>query len=246
MAAIIFVILAIIFAVYGTAVFMVGSGTLFFMVWYVLAALAAIAAWLAYSGVGHQAPAPLKATVYVLGCIVLAAIIISSAFVVSGMDSKTKRADYDYLVVLGAQVYSDSPSAVLQYRLDEAYRYLMLHPATQVIVCGGQGYNEPLPEARVMASYLEARGITKDRIIIEDTSLSTKENLTNAQKLVPGLADKAIGIVTNNFHVFRSTLLAKNLGFSNAQGVPAYSTPFYLPNNVFRESLALIKMVLIP
>ena len=42
---------------------------------------------------------------------------------------------------------------------------------------GGQGYNEPCTEAQAMADYMEAAGIEKDRLILEDESKTTEQNI---------------------------------------------------------------------
>ena len=52
-----------------------------------------------------------------------------------------------------------------------------------------------------------------------------------------------VGIVTNDYHVFRSLALAKKQGIVHVCGIAAGATPWYLPNNMARESFALIKDV---
>lgn len=63
-------------------------------------------------------------------------------------------AELDYLIVLGAQMKTGGPSKALQYRLDEACRYLDENPGIKVIVSGGQGTDEPVSEAQGMYDYL--------------------------------------------------------------------------------------------
>lgn len=88
----------------------------------------------------------------------------------------------DYIIVLGAQVKESGPSVVLRYRLDRAVSYLKENDNTLVIVSGGKGINEPATEASVMKEYLINEGINEERIIIEDKSNTTKENLINSKK----------------------------------------------------------------
>ena len=83
--------------------------------------------------------------------------------------------------------------------------------ATLVVVSGGKGSNEPVSEAQGMFDYLVAKGIAPERIVMEDKSTNTKENLEFSQKLIPEAA--SVGIVTNNFHVYRGTRLAVKQGF---------------------------------
>ena len=111
------------------------------------------------------------------------------------------KANLDYIIVLGAQVYSSGPSPVLRYRLDAAVDYLNENPETICIVSGGQGYNEPFSEAEGMAEYLMRQGIGAERIWLENTSSTTQENMLFSKVLME--EGSTVGIVTNNFHLFR-------------------------------------------
>lgn len=102
-------------------------------------------------------------------------------------------------------------SPVLKYRLDKAVEYLNENPDTVCIVSGGQGSNEPWSEAEGMARYLQEKGIDTARILTEDQSQTTGQNITNSKKLMKEGA--SVGIVTNNFHVFRALQIAKSTDF---------------------------------
>lgn len=149
--------------------------------------------------------------------------------------------DPDTVLILGAQVKGTSkenayPSTVLKERLDAAVSYLKKYPEAIVIVCGGQGSDEPDSEANVMAEYLIAHGISEQNILREDTSTRTKENLQNAQK------KQALGrtvIVTSDFHMYRSKLLAKRLGITEISGLPAVSQSSAAFKTYVREICAL-------
>ena len=145
----------------------------------------------------------------------------------------------DYIVVLGAQMRQNGPSVVLQYRLDEAIKYLNDNPDTICIVSGGQGYNEPCTEAQGMAEYLEKKGVPKVRILMETESTTTAQNISNSMQYIREGA--TVGIVTNNFHMFRALQIAKQQGLTQVCGIAAKSKALYLPNNMLREYLAEIK-----
>ena len=145
----------------------------------------------------------------------------------------------DYIVVLGAQMRQNGPSIVLQYRLDEAIKYLNDNPDTICIVSGGQGYNEPCTEAQGMAEYLEKKGVPKVRILMETESTTTAQNISNSMQYIREGA--TVGIGTNNFHMFRALQIAKKQGLTQVCGIAAKSKPLYLPNNMLREYLAEIK-----
>lgn len=130
--------------------------------------------------------------------------------------------DLDYVIVLGAQVRESGPSKALRYRLDRTIDYLEENPDTICIVSGGQGHNEPFAEAQGMADYLQKHGIAENRIIQESKSESTMENIVNSKKLMRQ-ENASVGIVTNDFHMFRALQIAHANGLKQAQGIAASS-----------------------
>lgn len=91
-----------------------------------------------------------------------------------------------------------------------------------------------------MRRYLTERGIPKERLILEETSTSTKENLEFSDALT-GCGKKRTGILSNNFHVYRAVLLAQKLGYEHAEGIAAASDPLMQVHYVVREAAALLK-----
>lgn len=74
---------------------------------------------------------------------------------------------------------------------------------------GGQGYNEPCTEAQAMADYMEAAGI-EDRLILEDESKTTEQNIKNSKKYIRDGA--SVGIITSDFHMFRAMQITRDRG----------------------------------
>lgn len=142
----------------------------------------------------------------------------------------------DYIIVLGAQVLGNGPGGVLLPRLEKAVECLNKNPKTLCIVTGGQGANEPFPEAK----YLVEHKIDETRIVTEGSSLNTTENIKNSAKLA-NLKNKKVGIVTNNFHVYRATKIAKKCGINNVFGLPCEIHKFCLANNMLREFFGILK-----
>lgn len=146
----------------------------------------------------------------------------------------------EYLIVLGAQVRGETPSRALQKRLLKAEEFLKENPKTIAILSGGQGPGEEISEAEAMGRFLEEAGIRANRFILEDQSTSTLENLKFSGKLIDSL-DVTVGILTNNFHVFRATRLAKAQGYTKVYGICAPSDPIYQVHYLVREFFALVK-----
>ena len=118
----------------------------------------------------------------------------------------------DYVVVLGAKVNGSAPSTMLKKRLDTALGYVSEHRSPKIVLCGGKGADEQFTEASVMAEYLKSKGVDPERLILEESSSDTRENLLNAKALTEG-EDPVILVVSNGFHLSRARLLARRLGF---------------------------------
>ena len=88
------------------------------------------------------------------------------------------------VIVLGAKVEGDSPSLMLQRRLEVSRDVLLAHPDWPVIVTGGQGSDESRTEASVMAEWLIAQGIESSRIHLEDRSTNTAQNIEYAKAIL--------------------------------------------------------------
>jgi uncharacterized SAM-binding protein YcdF (DUF218 family) len=151
--------------------------------------------------------------------------------------SEKQIVDADYLIVLGAKVNGTVPSLALQYRADAAAEYLIENPNTIVVASGGQGPGEEITEAEAISRILQDRGIEESRIIKESKSTSTIENLTFSKALLPPSAKKGL-IVTNDFHIYRSCMAAKDLGL-DAKGLAAKTPKAAVLKSYTREYLAI-------
>lgn len=237
----IFTVLAVLCVVYSGMVLATGSGTSFFLVWIGLAVLFFLFGYSIWKSFWKKVPRLVKGICIAVVAVGFTAFFIVEGCIISQMHEKGK-AGLDYIIVLGAQVRESGPSAALKYRLDEAVEYLEDNQKTICIVSGGQGANEPYSEAEGMAQYLKEQGIDASRILLEDKSLNTEQNMEYSRALIKDGA--SVGIITNDFHLFRAKQIARKYGLDNICGIAAKSTPVYLPNNMLREFLAEIKFLL--
>lgn len=171
-------------------------------------------------------------------------IIIEGVILIEGSKKATNRVDY--VIILGARLYGDIPSPALLERLKVAKDYLIENGDVKVVVAGGQGIDEDIPEAQAMAKYLVDNGIEENRIIIEDKSTSTFENLHFSLDKLREIDDvetlNAL-IVTNKYHIFRAKFLARRLGM-NPYGLPAKIPPTIIVQSYIREYFAVIKSMI--
>lgn len=224
---------------YGLSIAMATSGTLFFLVWFAIGAFSILFSFFLSSGAYFLLPPYFRIAFQCLLLLMSIVFFILFCYVLSGFREGGEK-NLDHIIILGAQVRKSGPSIVLKYRLDKAVEYLADNPDTVCIVSGGQGANEPVSEALAMKDYLVLNGISPDRILTEAISTNTVENIRNSMSLIKGEPGRT-GIVTNNFHMFRAIKIAASCGLKNPCPIPSASTVYFLPNNIFREILAIIK-----
>jgi uncharacterized SAM-binding protein YcdF (DUF218 family) len=162
----------------------------------------------------------------VLFVLFLASFVWIQSIILTGSRESPQAQQADCLLVLGAHVYDDGPSAALRARLDVAYDFLNAHPDAFAILCGGQGWNESRPEAVVMEEYLVARGIAAERLRIEDDSNNTIQNIANAKDLFL-TGNETTAVVTNEFHLCRAKKLMTRAGL-DPYGIPAPTPHWYV------------------
>jgi len=235
-----FIILGILCILYCIAILICGFGTWFFLIWGAMGAACIVLglilgnkAWM------EKLPRWFKRTAVGLFCLGLVVFCLVEGMILSGFGASAAPGA-DYMVVLGAQWKTSGPSEVLRRRLDRAVLYLKESPETIVIVSGGQGGNEPISEAAGMKGYLIDAGIEEARILAEDESANTYENLVFSGRLLDKGNDRVV-LVTNNFHVFRATKIAEKQGYAHVEGLAASSVAGFLPNNLLREFLGVLK-----
>ena len=166
----------------------------------------------------------------------LALFLTAEVLILSHMKD-SPREEPDYLVILGALVDGRTASPALQSRIDAAADYLLAHPSVKAVCCGAAGPDEDISEARCIADGLTAAGIAPERLLLEERSSTTSENLSFAAKLLPG--DASVCVVTSNFHLFRAMMSARSAGFGEVSGLAAPFGGALLPHYLVREFMTL-------
>ena len=178
----------------------------------------------------------MMAFVFYFGTFVLMCIFIFTNAV------SVPKEGHDAVIVLGAGlVRGDQIPLVLRQRLDTALRYLIVNENAVAVVTGGLGHQATATEAYAMKLYLIEHGIAQERIIQEDLSTSTIENLNFARILLNehfGENNYTVVIVTNDFHLPRGRLLARRAGLVG-EGLAAPTQRGMMPRYYSREHLAI-------
>jgi uncharacterized SAM-binding protein YcdF (DUF218 family) len=151
-----------------------------------------------------------------------------------------RRARADAVIVLGSGLLGDRVPPLLASRLDRAVVFSRRCPEALVVVSGGQGPDELKSEAAAMADYLVAAGVPAARIVLEDRATTTDENLRYSVALLRerGFTCRVLA-VTNNYHVFRTAVLARRLGL-RLDVIGARTASYFVPSAFLREFVALL------
>lgn len=167
--------------------------------------------------------------------------------------------DKDYLVILGCGLRDDgSPMPLLAGRIERALafereQYEATGRHATFVPSGGKGSDEIWSEAEAMRRYLVAAGVEEDRIICEDRSTNTRENMAfSRQRIdearaeaglatedVDGFASYGVAFATTNYHVFRGYTYAHAAGLA-AEGLGAKTRLYFWPNAFLREFAGLL------
>lgn len=171
------------------------------------------------------------------GILVILAIVIS-AFMLSAMHSQPS--ENASVIVLGCKVRGENPSLMLRKRIMTAYDFLAENPNAMCIVSGGQGSDEMISEAECMKRVLVENGIAESRIIMEDKSTSTDENLRfSLEKIQENNLSGDIAIVTSEFHQLRAKMIAEGYGMETCS-LSADTAWYLLPTYWVREWFGVI------
>ena len=140
-----------------------------------------------------------------------------------------KRRKLDYIVVLGCGLNGSQVTPLLAGRIDRGIQLLRYNPNAKLILSGGQGPGEDVPE-----------GVEPERIITEENSTDTRENLLCSRSLMTVERPK-IAIVTTSYHVFRSLLLARQCHI-RCVGFGAKTKWYFTLNALIREFVGYLSL----
>ena len=226
------IVICLVLAVLGAFFFFCMNGYT-----YITYTLLFVAALLA---VRHLCPVRAQRIIAVPVALGLAYFCFVEGLILSSSFPKNEE-ERSYLIVLGAQVRGTEPSVSLVHRLEGALDYLEAHPSCTAIVSGGKGSGEDLSEAECMKNWLTEHGIASERILIEDRSTSTMENLRFSKEILEengGSADD-VAILSSCYHLYRAKLMARSLGITAVGVRGRLGYPIYTLGMFIREAFGV-------
>ena len=206
----------------------------------------------------HDLIVNFSAAVYLYFECMLIGVIIADALAVR----YEPEPDKDFIIILGCGIRKDgTPTPLLRGRIDRALAFAekqktLTGKEPVFVTSGGQGPNEAVSESASMKGYLLEKGVPEARIIEENRSTSTLENMKFSKSLIlksvrpekqapqeywPSLDDPEakIAFSTTNYHVFRSGLCARRVKM-RAVGMGAKTKWYFWPNAAVREFVSLL------
>lgn len=171
-------------------------------------------------------------------CVFILAFVLYNLFI----ERIPRRPVFDYVIIHGCGLIGgEKVSKLLEGRLDAAIEvYNRCKDKPIMMPSGGQGSDEKLSEAQAMKNYLLEKGIPEDRIVLEDKSGTTMENLRNCERLMPE-GHGRVALVSSNYHVYRCLLYARKLDMK-CVGIGGKVAAYYWPSALLREFAAVFTL----
>lgn len=120
---------------------------------------------------------------------------------------------YDAILLLGLRLNPDgSAQEEMLLRSKKAAELWKAGVAPVIVACGGPTGGSGRTEAEVLKEELVSLGVAESAVLLEDRSMITTENIVNARKIL-GADRRNVALVTSDYHVFRSRLICRRLGF---------------------------------
>ena len=173
-------------------------------------------------------------------CLMAAMNIITT----SGQPDWNRAERSEYAVVLGAAVREDGgASRIMRQRLRVAMEFMERNPDAIVILSGGQGEDEPTTEAQCMYDTIVEMGADPERLLLEEESFNTRDNLTYSRAIIDarGGTDQPITLITSEFHQRRADFIADSLNMDTCPVSAHTDQWFYRVNYTLREVFAFVK-----
>ena len=177
------------------------------------------------------------------------AIILIGLMVAIYVQARTDQArPVDAIVVLGTAQYNGRPGPVLQARLDHALDLYRAGHAPVIVVTGGRAPGDQFTEAEAGEMDLLEQGVSPGAIVLANEGRDTWESLVVVADALEPRGDHRVLLVSDGFHLFRSKLMARDLGF-DPYGSAAVASPIVVGGSgelsfAFREAFGIIVHVL--
>ncbi|MBR0481325.1 MAG: YdcF family protein [Firmicutes bacterium] len=175
-------------------------------------------------------------TVFYFSCLILS-FVVYTVFI----EILPHKMDFDFIIIHGSGLLNgDTMGKLLTSRVDKAIEVFNKCGGKPIMIpSGGQGPDEKISEAQAMKNYLLEHGIPEEKIVLEDRSSTTHENLRNSKEIIDTYAGKRkTALISSNYHIYRCLRIAKEIDMK-CVGVGAKVAFYYWPSALIREFFAV-------
>ena len=145
--------------------------------------------------------------------------LISTAFNIWNYGRVDQKREADVIIVLGAAAYDSGVSSVYEERINHGIKLLNEGYAEKIIFTGGKAKGNINSDAFIAKQNALSKDIEEDKILLEEKSHITEENLRYAKELMLENGLEIAIIVSDPLHMKRAMLMAKDYD------IKAYSSP---------------------
>lgn len=155
-------------------------------------------------------------------------VVLSTKNKIISREETIKISEVDCIVILGAGIWGDKPSPMLEDRLLEGFALYQKGVSKKIIVSGDHG-REDYDEVNLMKQYLIDKGIPSEDIFMDHAGFSSYDSMYRVKEIFKA---KKVIVVTQRYHLYRAIHIAKSLGIE-AYGVA--SNPRNYTKQLYRE-----------
>ena len=140
----------------------------------------------------------------------------------------SKLNDIDCIIVLGAGIWGDRPSPMLEDRLKTGIDLYKNGISDKIIMSGDHGRKE-YDEVNIMKEYAISEGVASSDIFMDHAGFSTYESIYRAKEI---FKVKKVVIVTQKYHLYRALYIANQL---DLQAFGVNSDPRMYSGQTYRD-----------
>ncbi|WP_238883672.1 YdcF family protein [Clostridium sp. YIM B02551] len=155
----------------------------------------------------------MRKRIFVILGVLLVLLGLSQLYIFTGGTKKITE-NSNAIIILGCKVNGKEPSRFLLERTLKAKELYSEGLGEYIILSGGQGSGEEISEAMCMKKILVDNGIPEDKLLLEDKSKNTYENLRNSKEIVKEKNFNNVIVVSNEFHLRRAKMIGDKLNIN--------------------------------
>ena len=186
------------------------------------------------------------------GAVIFLSVVIALSIAINiwNYGKIDEKAPSNVAIVLGASVWEDGVSPVYRERINHAITLYKDGFVDYIILTGGFGEGSYKSDSQVAKEYALSQGIPEERLLIEEKSTITEENLEFSKEVMEENDLETAIVVSDPLHMKRSMLMAEDYNI-NALSSPTTTSmykslktkiPFLLREEFFYVGYCVVRV----